>query len=90
MTERTEPRFIVTYLTEDESEMWTEDYDYIPPAVGNGVIDEQGKRWRIIDVWSVHEKRGRLEYGLYAFVEPATGDSDRPGRIAPEYYGSAH
>lgn len=86
MHEICDPRYGVTYLTEDGTVEWDEELDWMPPAIGNGVVDEHGKRWRIVDVWVVHEKHGRFEYGVYAFVEPATGDSDRLRRIAPGYY----
>lgn len=81
-----EPQFIVSYETPDMQDGWQEEYEWTPPVIGHGIVGRDGRRWRIVDVWTVHEKHGHFEYGVYAFLEPA-GDSDRMSRINPEYYG---
>jgi hypothetical protein len=77
---------MVTYQTESGDVEWQEEYDWIPPMVGNGVIGEDDRRWRIVDVWIVQAKHGLLEYGVHAIIAPATGDGDLPNRIYPGYY----
>lgn len=79
----------VTYVPVDVPEQeWYVEHNFIEPAVGHGVVDEKGARWRIVDIWVVHEKHsgGLNPYGVYAFVEQAHGDDDRPGQMYPEYY----
>ena len=80
-------RIPVTYIPSDGQEWDTEDA-WIPPQIGQGVIGDAGQRYRVVDVWVNFEKHGGGvgEYGLYAYIEPATGDDDRPGRLHPRYY----
>ena len=78
----------VTYVHPDGSEIQRDVAILYPPAIGQGYIDERGRRYRIVDVWANDEKHGRGlgEYGVYAFLEGAEGDDDRPGRLYPAYY----
>ena len=79
------PKYFVTYLTEDQKVFWQDEYAWIPPAIGNGIVGEDGKLWRIRDVWEIHEKRGGLEYGVYAFISPVTPEDNTLARVVPDY-----
>lgn len=70
--------------TEDQSES-----PYGIPAIGTGYVTERGERFRVVDVWIVDEKYsgGLNPYGVHVFLERASGEDDRPGRMYPEYYG---
>lgn len=81
------PLYFVTYLTADQVTLWQDEEAPIPPAVGQGIVSEDGRRWRVRDVWVIGEKHGGLEYGTYAFVEPAVGEDDLLATVDPQYYG---
>lgn len=85
---RPEPRFVVSFETPDPQDGWQDEYAWIPPQVDQGIVGNDGRRWRVRDVWVVYEKHGRFEYGVYAFITPAIGDEDRMSRLAPDYYGA--
>ncbi len=85
MTTRDEARIDVTYHFPDGDERQIE-WEYIPPAIGNGWVDEDNTRYRIADVWSIHAKRGRFEYGVHVFLEEVEESDDRLHRVAPDYY----
>lgn len=72
-------RIPLTYLSTDGSRLTETEDAWIPPVVGQGWINESGERFRVADVWVVAEKRGALGgYGVYAVVEPASGEDDWP------------
>lgn len=76
----------VTYVYPDGEEN-QRDVAMYPPAIGQGYIDEKGDRYRVVDLWVVDEKHGAMgAYGVYAYLEVAEGDDDRPGRLHPAYY----
>jgi hypothetical protein len=81
-----EPRYFINYVTQDGQQEQHE-YQYLQPVIGNGVQLESGKRYRIVDVWTVNAKRGHFEYGIHAFLEPVTADDDTFTKFNPEYYG---
>ena len=83
---REEPRFVVSYLDTNGRELWSDEHEWIPPVIGNGIVDQGGRRWRIVDVWVVHQEHGWFQNGVYAFLELADGDTDRLANIAPQYY----
>lgn len=83
---REEPRFVVNYVTTAGEHIDQDEHDWMPPAIGMGVQFENGDRYRVVDVWSVKAKRGRPEYGVHAFLEPVTAETDRLGNTWPEYY----
>ena len=78
----------VTYVRKDSLGQWETEDAWIPPVAGQGVINERGERFRIVDVWVNKEKHGGGlgDYGVYAFVEPATMESDLPAQLYA-YYG---
>lgn len=83
---RDEARFVVDYVGMDGVSIWQDEHDWIPPMIGAGVELPDGKRYRIVDVWNIKQKRGGLEYGVHAFVEPVTAETDRLGNLWPDYY----
>jgi hypothetical protein len=86
---REEPRFVVSYVDADGGLLWQEEHEWVPPTVGVGIESPDGKRYRIVDVWNIKPKRGPLEYGIHAFLEPVTTGNDRLGQLWPDYYGKA-
>ncbi|MGL5829668.1 MAG: hypothetical protein ACRC0L_08890 [Angustibacter sp.] len=87
MVSWSEPRYRVTYVPTNDEPEWDMEGAWIAPVVGDGVISEAGNRYRIVDVWTNFEKHGGGvgEYGVYAYIEPASGDADRPGRLHGYY-----
>lgn len=81
------PQIMVSYEAPDAEDSWQEEYAFIWPQIGQGVVDRRGRRWRVRDVWVVYEKHGAVEYGVYAFITPAVGAEDRMLQIDPQYYG---
>ena len=81
-------RIPVTYVFTDGTPAWETEDAWIPPVVGQGVIDEGGRRYRVVDVWVNREKHGGGvgEYGVYVYIEEATGPDDRPGELHSAYY----
>ncbi|WP_375003282.1 hypothetical protein [Aeromicrobium sp. CTD01-1L150] len=86
MNPRPEPRYIVNYIAPAED--WQDEHAYIPPVVGNGIELPSGQRYRIVDVWTIHEKHGVMGYGVHAFLEPVKREDDRPANTYPAYYGA--
>lgn len=43
---------------------------------------------RVIDVWTSYQSHGGGigGYGIYAYLEPAAADDDRPQKVYPDYY----
>lgn len=78
----------VTYVYTDGRYAWDTEDNWVPPVIGQGVINHSGKRFRVVDVWINHEKHGGGvgEYGIYAYIEAAQGADDRPGLLHPNYY----
>lgn len=87
MPNYSEPLYAVKYVPTDDTPEWDVETNWIPPMIGYGVIAEDGSRWRVVDVWINHEKRGAIgAYGVYVYVELAEGESDRPGQLYGSYY----
>ena len=85
MQTRPEPRHIVTYHSPDGE--WQDEYATQPPMIGYGIeLPTDSRRFRIVDVWIIHEKHGILGYGVHAFLEPVTYEDDTPANLHPEYY----
>lgn len=83
-----EALIMVNFHLPDGKEYQSERSDGVP-AIGMGYISEGGDRFRVVDVWIVDEKYsgGLNPYGVHVFLERASGEDDRPGRMYPEYYG---
>lgn len=85
MTTRAEPQLMINYIAPDEE--WQDEYATLPPMVGYGIQSpSMWKRYRIVDVWIMAEKRAALDYGIHAFLEPVAYDDDRPANEYPQYY----
>lgn len=82
---RSEPRYVVNYIAPDGE--WQDEYATQPPMIGYGIeLPTTARRYRIVDVWIIHQKHGRIEYGVHAFLEPIGDDDDRPANTHPDYY----
>lgn len=84
MESRPEARYVVNYIAPDDE--WQDEFASTPPIIGHGIELPRGGRYRIVDVWTIHEKHGQMGYGVHAFLEPVTDDDDRPANTYPEYY----
>lgn len=84
---REESRYVISYVQTDGTHLWQHEHAWTPAAIGHGIESPDGVRYRIVDVWVIHPKRGMLEYGVHAFVEPVTPENDRLGQLWPDYYG---
>ncbi|WP_138845282.1 hypothetical protein [Rhodococcus pyridinivorans] len=62
MTERIEARYMITYHFPDGDERQSE-WEWTPAVIGNGYVDEAGRRYRIVDVWIVLPAQTRV-HGL--------------------------
>lgn len=77
---------MVEYVSLNGESLWQEEYEWIPPVIGYGIESPDGKRYRVVDVWIIHPKHGRFEYGVHAFLEPVSPRDDLLHRIDPDYY----
>lgn len=86
-------RYQVTYLVRGGSD-WDRDALVVEnamnvPQIGEGVVLSLGegeRAFRIVDVWTVLPKRGALEYGVYAFIEPVAFSETPLQSWGPDYY----
>lgn len=76
---------MITYHFPDGDERQSE-WEWTPAVIGNGYVDERGHRYRIVDVWIVHEKHGGVQYGVHAILKPAGDDDQHLRDLAPDYY----
>lgn len=79
----------VSYLDTTGKELWNTEDAWIPPVVGQGVVNEAGSRFRVVDVWVKYDKHSAMgEYGVYAFLAPAASEDDRLQKLYPYYSNS--
>lgn len=80
-----ESRLFINYIAPDDE--WQDEEASIPPVVGYGVQSPRTwRRYRVVDVWIMAEKRAALDYGIHAFLEPVAYADDRPAYTYPQYY----
>jgi hypothetical protein len=61
---------------------------FIPLNRGDGLLDNDGTRYRVADRWMSYDHHGRFAEGLHVFlerVEPFSAD-DTLGNLAPDYF----
>lgn len=85
MTQRLEPRYMITYHFPN-GDADQHEWEWTPAVIGNGFVDSDGRRYRIVDVWIVHEKHGGVEYGVHAILKAAGDDDQHLRALAPDYY----
>ncbi|WZH35542.1 MAG: hypothetical protein PIR02_12235 [Microbacterium enclense] len=60
-------RYLVDYYANGEN-IHQDEYAKIPPVIGHG-FEFGGKWYRIVDVWTVHEKHAPVTHGTAVFLE---------------------
>lgn len=88
-----EPLFKIFFLTTDKEPLFGDDHIecYTQPLIGQGIVGSDGKRYRVVDVWTNFEKHGGgMDCpGVYAFCEPVAVEDDLPLKIWPEWYSKS-
>ena len=57
-------------------------------AIGAGVVLNDGRRFRVADVWMSFDHHGRFSEGAHIFLEPAE-EPNTITRLAPDYFTDA-
>lgn len=84
------PHILLMYPTvfyEDDKEINRETGVFFL-SKGDGVVLENGPRYRVRDSWLSFDKHGRWDIGMHVFLESVEegGEDDTLDRIAPEYF----
>ena len=87
-------RWLVSYhvLDDDgtERDLYQEEGPPPPIAIGEGIIAQGGRRYRVVDVWYSDDKHGFYDVGKHVFMRDVTDTADDlPGTLAPDYFGGS-
>lgn len=85
----TQPQIFTSYYSSDGDD-WQDQYAEITPVAGQFIWRGTGggyQAYKVAEVWTIHEKHGRINHGLSVFVDPVDVMKTRLGKHAPDYYG---
>lgn len=80
------PRWPVTYYV-DGQPFWQDESQPPPLRRGDGVIINEGRRYRVTDLWFSYDHHGHFNDGTHVFLTEVSGsEDDLPGQLAPSYF----
>jgi hypothetical protein len=84
---QTPPGFynLPTWFYLDGKQIWGEIDGVMWLHRGDGVVDGDGTRYRLADVWWSFDHHGPFDDGMHIMLEPAEAD-DPLGQMAPDYF----
>lgn len=77
-----------TYFYLDGDEWFVEEQGWFPLQIGAGVLSNDGRFFRVKDVWFSFDHHGRHPEGLHVFMEDAKIDPSLIQDRDRDYYGA--
>jgi hypothetical protein len=72
----------------DGKEWPYQEESFLAISIGDGLLNNDGTRYRVKDKWISYDHHGRFPEGLHVFLERVEpfSDDDTLGNLAPDYF----